>query len=272
MTVQKPTEVAGLDNAHEEINRIIKRAIDSVMNGKMSVQKRADIIKDIKVLASIGFAAAFEKQSSQSTSNDLDNSASNKLYINSDGMIVSPKVTLEEQMQRNQSLIALLDKWAEEGDVEEQHETYDTMQYICDESGQKIAVVVPINIWQEIISEKETAYLLSNPTMRERLISAKNRQNRISLEEACEKVEPASLFGKQGNRIQVNSEGKYVLPSRTPEEFALQAQAVREMFAEWDQEYDAAEQRETLEFLQQALGENLLGEEPLSDSSLSLSP
>lgn len=63
-----------------------------------------------------------------------------------------------------------------------------TMQYICDESGQKIAVVVPIDLWQEIISEKETAYLLSSPTMRERLLTAKNRQNGISLEEACEKL------------------------------------------------------------------------------------
>lgn len=63
-----------------------------------------------------------------------------------------------------------------------------TMQYICDAAGQKIAVVVPIDLWQEIMSEKETAYLLSNPTMRERLLTAKNRQNGISLEEACEKL------------------------------------------------------------------------------------
>jgi PHD/YefM family antitoxin component YafN of YafNO toxin-antitoxin module len=63
-----------------------------------------------------------------------------------------------------------------------------TMQYICDAAGQKIAVVVPIDLWQEIMSEKETAYLLSNPTMKERLLTAKNRQNGISLEEACEKL------------------------------------------------------------------------------------
>jgi PHD/YefM family antitoxin component YafN of YafNO toxin-antitoxin module len=63
-----------------------------------------------------------------------------------------------------------------------------TMQYICDAAGQKVAVVVPIDLWQEIMSEKETAYLLSSPTMRERLLTAKNRQNGISLEEACEKL------------------------------------------------------------------------------------
>jgi hypothetical protein len=32
-----------------------------------------------------------------------------------------------------------------------------TMQYICDAGGQKVAVIVPIDIWQEIMSEKETA-------------------------------------------------------------------------------------------------------------------
>lgn len=63
-----------------------------------------------------------------------------------------------------------------------------TMQYICDEAGQKVAVVVPIDLWQEIMSEKETAYLFSSPTMRERLLTAKNRQNGISLEAACEKL------------------------------------------------------------------------------------
>jgi len=59
-----------------------------------------------------------------------------------------------------------------------------TMQYICDAAGQKIAVVVPIDLWQEIMSEKETAYLLSSPTMRERLLTAKNRQNGISFIES----------------------------------------------------------------------------------------
>ena len=63
-----------------------------------------------------------------------------------------------------------------------------TMEYICDAAGQKVAVIVPIDLWQELMSEKETAYLLSNPTMKERLLTAKNRQNGISLEVACEKL------------------------------------------------------------------------------------
>ncbi len=62
------------------------------------------------------------------------------------------------------------------------------LQYIHDSEGQTVAVIVPITIWQEIMTERETAYLLSSPTMKERLLTAKNRQNGISLEEACEKL------------------------------------------------------------------------------------
>jgi hypothetical protein len=61
-------------------------------------------------------------------SKDIANSVSNKLYVNSKGVFVLPKITPEEQMQRNQGLIALLDKWVEEGDPEEQQETYEYLQ------------------------------------------------------------------------------------------------------------------------------------------------
>ena len=63
-------------------------------------------------------------------SKDSDNFASKKLYINADGMYILPKVTPEEQMQRNQELIALLDEWVEEGDAEEQRETYECLKQI----------------------------------------------------------------------------------------------------------------------------------------------
>ncbi|NJL91544.1 MAG: prevent-host-death protein [Coleofasciculaceae cyanobacterium SM2_1_6] len=63
-----------------------------------------------------------------------------------------------------------------------------TMQYICDAEGQKVAVIVPIDLWQEILAEKETAYLLSSLTMKERLLTARDRQNGIPLEEACAKL------------------------------------------------------------------------------------
>jgi hypothetical protein len=34
------------------------------------------------------------------------------------------------------------------------------LQYICDSEGQTVSVVVPVAFWQEIMAERETAYLL----------------------------------------------------------------------------------------------------------------
>jgi PHD/YefM family antitoxin component YafN of YafNO toxin-antitoxin module len=62
------------------------------------------------------------------------------------------------------------------------------LQYICDSEGQTVSVIVPIDLWQEIISERETAYLLSSPAMKARLLTARKRQDGISLEAACEKL------------------------------------------------------------------------------------
>ncbi len=62
------------------------------------------------------------------------------------------------------------------------------IKYVSDEKGQIVEVVVPIDLWRDIESERETAYLLKSPTMKHRLLDAKNRQDGISLEEACEKL------------------------------------------------------------------------------------
>ncbi|MBD2175976.1 prevent-host-death protein [Pseudanabaena sp. FACHB-1998] len=62
------------------------------------------------------------------------------------------------------------------------------LQYICDSEGQTVSVVVPISFWREIMAERETAYLLSSPAMKKRLLSARKRQDGISLESACEKL------------------------------------------------------------------------------------
>ncbi|TYQ29872.1 prevent-host-death protein [Pseudanabaena sp. UWO310] len=62
------------------------------------------------------------------------------------------------------------------------------LQYICDSEGQTISVVVPIAFWQELMAERETAYLLSSPTMKERLLAARKRRDGISLDSACEKL------------------------------------------------------------------------------------
>jgi antitoxin YefM len=62
------------------------------------------------------------------------------------------------------------------------------IQYISNESGEPTAVIVPITLWREIESERETAYLLQSATMKRRLLSAKERQEGISLEVAIEKL------------------------------------------------------------------------------------
>jgi hypothetical protein len=56
------------------------------------------------------------------------------------------------------------------------------IQYVLDEQGNTTAVIVPIELWRELQSERETAYLLKSNTMKQRLIEAKNRQEGIPFE------------------------------------------------------------------------------------------
>ena len=62
------------------------------------------------------------------------------------------------------------------------------IQYVSDESGNATAVIVPIELWREIESEKETAYLLKSENMKRLLLEAKDRQTGIPFEEAREKL------------------------------------------------------------------------------------
>ena len=62
------------------------------------------------------------------------------------------------------------------------------IQYVSDESGNRTAVIVPIELWREIESKKETAYLLKSDNMKQRLLEAKERQTGIPFEEAREKL------------------------------------------------------------------------------------
>ncbi len=62
------------------------------------------------------------------------------------------------------------------------------VQYISDDNNTITAVIVPIELWHELQSEKETAYLLKNEAMRERLLAARQRNTGMPLEEACEKL------------------------------------------------------------------------------------
>ena len=62
------------------------------------------------------------------------------------------------------------------------------VQYVSDAEGNTLSVIVPIELWREIESEKETAYLLKSDSMKQRLLEAKERQEGISMEEAREKL------------------------------------------------------------------------------------
>lgn len=62
------------------------------------------------------------------------------------------------------------------------------IQYISDDQNNVTGVIVPIDLWREIESEKETAYLLKSETMKKRLMEAKNRKEGIPFDEACEKL------------------------------------------------------------------------------------
>ena len=62
------------------------------------------------------------------------------------------------------------------------------IQIVSNENGEPTAVIVPIGLWREIESERETAYLLKSATMRTRLLAAIERQEGISFEAAVEKL------------------------------------------------------------------------------------
>jgi PHD/YefM family antitoxin component YafN of YafNO toxin-antitoxin module len=58
------------------------------------------------------------------------------------------------------------------------------IQYISDENNKITGVIVPVDLWRKIQSEKETAYLLKSETMKKRLLRAKGRKDGIPFDEA----------------------------------------------------------------------------------------
>jgi len=62
------------------------------------------------------------------------------------------------------------------------------IQYISDEEGNPTGVIVPIDLWREIASERETAYLLRSETMRQRLLAARERREGIPFDEVRKKL------------------------------------------------------------------------------------
>lgn len=66
--------------------------------------------------------------------------------------------------------------------------TEDEIRYVADADGQTVGALVPIRLWREIASERETAYLLKSRAMKKRLLEAKGRTKGISLEHARAKL------------------------------------------------------------------------------------
>ena len=62
------------------------------------------------------------------------------------------------------------------------------IQYVSNESGEPTAVIVPISLWHDIASERETAHLLKSETMKRRLLEAKEREQGLSLDEVIEQL------------------------------------------------------------------------------------
>jgi hypothetical protein len=62
------------------------------------------------------------------------------------------------------------------------------VQYVSDADGNNIGVIVPIALWRELASERETAYLSQSAAMKRRLLEAKERDKGIPLEDAREKL------------------------------------------------------------------------------------
>jgi PHD/YefM family antitoxin component YafN of YafNO toxin-antitoxin module len=62
------------------------------------------------------------------------------------------------------------------------------IQYISNEGGGLTAVIVPISLWHEIESERETAYLLKSEAMKRGLLQAKQRQQGLSLDQAVQEL------------------------------------------------------------------------------------
>jgi antitoxin YefM len=60
------------------------------------------------------------------------------------------------------------------------------IQIVSNEAGEPTAVIIPIELWREIASERETAYLLKSETMKQRLLAAKNRDGGLSIEAAID--------------------------------------------------------------------------------------
>lgn len=63
-----------------------------------------------------------------------------------------------------------------------------SVQYVSDEAGKPVGVLVPLKLWKRLASERETAYLLKSPVMKKRLLDAKRRKQSLSMGEVRAKL------------------------------------------------------------------------------------
>jgi hypothetical protein len=64
----------------------------------------------------------------------------------------------------------------------------DTIQYISDAQGNPTGVIVPIELWQQLIADNETHYLLQSEAMKKRLQQARQRTEGIPFEQVREQL------------------------------------------------------------------------------------
>ena len=62
------------------------------------------------------------------------------------------------------------------------------VQIVSNKQAEPTAVIVPIELWREIESERETGYLPNSETMKRRLLEAKQRQGGLSIKAVVEKL------------------------------------------------------------------------------------
>jgi PHD/YefM family antitoxin component YafN of YafNO toxin-antitoxin module len=62
------------------------------------------------------------------------------------------------------------------------------IQIVSNEAGEPTAVIVPIELWREIASERETAHLLKSETMKQRLLAAAQRGDGIPIDDVIKKL------------------------------------------------------------------------------------
>ena len=92
-----------------------------------------------------------------------------------------------------------------------------SVQYVSGDSGNAVAVLVPIDLWREIESERETAYLLKSETMKQRLMESLGRTGGLSLADAHKKLGmPTGLYGNFATLGQPSSHTIVEMCSREP--------------------------------------------------------